>query len=184
MLSTMSGMPSGRPMAATSAIGNTVELRVRQRLGVIGAGARVGGAAEILGIGRVDEADLDALVLQRVGEQVPGAAVKVGRADDIVAGAREVLDRKGRRRLPRGQRQRADAALDRGDALFEHVVGRVHDARVDVAEFLQREQVRGVLGVAELVGRGLVDRHRDRIRRRVGAPAAMEGKRFRMTAVR
>ena len=40
------------------------------------------------------------------------------------------------------------------------VLGRVHDPRVDVAELLEREQVRGVLGVVEDVGRGLVDRQR------------------------
>ncbi len=39
------------------------QLRIGQRLGVVGAGARVGGAAEILRIGRIDEAHLDALVL-------------------------------------------------------------------------------------------------------------------------
>ena len=60
VLSMISGMPSSRPIAATSAIGNTVELRIGQRLGVIGAGAIVGGAAEILRIGRIDEAHLDA----------------------------------------------------------------------------------------------------------------------------
>ncbi len=62
------------------------QLRIGQRLGVIGAGAVVGRAGEILRVVRIDEADLDALVLQRVGEQVPGAAVEVGRGDDVVAG--------------------------------------------------------------------------------------------------
>jgi hypothetical protein len=33
--------------------------------------------------------------------------------------------------------QRADAALERGDALLEDVGRRVHDPRVDVAEFLE-----------------------------------------------
>ena len=61
---------------------------------------------------------------------------------------------------PEATRQRRDAALERGEALLQHVVRRVHDAGVDVAQFLEREQVGGVLGV-ELVGRGLVDRHRD-----------------------
>ncbi len=135
------------------------ELRVGQGLGVIGAGAVIGGAAESLRVGRIDEADLDALVLQRVGEQVPGAAVEVGRGDDIVAGAGEVLHRIGRGRLAGGHRQRGDAAFERRDALFEHVGRRVPDAGIDVAELLQREQVGGVLGVVELVGGGLVDRH-------------------------
>ena len=147
------------------------QFRVRQRLGVIGAGARVGGAAEILGIGGVDEADLDPLVLQRVGEQVPGAAVEVGRRDDVVAGAGEVLQRQRARRLTARHRQRGDAAFERRDALLQHVVGRVHDARIDVAEFLEREQVGGVVGALKLVRRRLIDRHRDRAGARIGAPS-------------
>ena len=154
------------------------QLRIGQRLGVIGARARVGRLAEILRIGRIDEAHLDPLVLHRVGEQVPGAAIEVGRGDDVVARPRQVLDRKGRGRLTAGERQRRRAALERRDALFEHVVGRVHDAGVDVAELLEREQIRGVLGALELIGGGLVDRHRDGARRRVSAPASVKRQSF------
>jgi hypothetical protein len=57
----------------------------------------------------------------------------------------DVLDREQRGRLARAERQRRDAALERRDALLEHVVGRVHDAGVDVAELGQAEQVRRVL---------------------------------------
>ena len=59
-------------------------------------------------------------------------------------------------------------------ALLQHVAGRVHDAGVDVAELLEREQVGGVLGVAELVGGGLVDRHRDGAGGGIGAPAGVQ----------
>ena len=62
------------------------------------------------------------------------------------------------------------------DALLEDVPGRVHDAGVDVARHLEREQVGGVLGVVELVRRRLVDRDGPRVRgRRVGRLAAVEG---------
>ena len=57
-------------------------------------------------VGRIDEAGLDALVLQRVGEQVPGAAVQVGGTDDVVAGARQVLHRERRGSLA-GRERRA-----------------------------------------------------------------------------
>ena len=156
------------------------ELRIRQRFRIVSAGAVVGRIAEIVGIDRVDEANFDALVLERVGEQVPGAAVEVGRADHVVAGARDVLDRKGRSRLTRGERERADAAFERRDALLQHVVGRIHDARVDVAELLEREQVGGVLGIAELVGRGLINRHSNGAGGRIGTPAGVKGNGFRM----
>ena len=115
-------------------------------------------------------------------KQVPGAAVEVGRADEIVARLADVLDRKQRGGLARSQRQPRDAALERGDALFEHGIRRVHDARVDIAEFGQPEQIRGVLAVAELVARRLVDRHRDGGRRRIAPVPRMEHERFRMLA--
>ena len=86
---------------------------------------------------------------------------------------------KARRRLARRQRQRRHAAFHRRDALLQHVVGRVHDAGVDVAQFLQAEQVGGVLGAVELVRRGLVDRHRDRVvagsRRQPACSASVSG---------
>ena len=53
----------------------------------------------------------------------------------------------------------ADAAFERGNALLENVGRRIHDARVDVAEFLQGEQARSVVGVVEDIRGGLVDGH-------------------------
>ena len=69
---------------------------------------------------------------------------------------------------PRRDRQRADAAFERGNPLLEGGGGRVHDPGVDVAEALQGEELGGVVGVLEDVGRGLIDRHRARAGGRVG----------------
>jgi hypothetical protein len=63
-----------------------------------------------------------------------------------------------RRRLARGHEERADAALERRDALLDDIGRRVHQARVDVAELLEPEEVSGVVGVVEDVARRLVDR--------------------------
>jgi hypothetical protein len=62
------------------------EFRVGQRLRIVGAGAVVRCLPEGLGVGRIDEADSNAHGGQGVGEQVPGAAVEIGRADHVVAG--------------------------------------------------------------------------------------------------
>ena len=79
---------------------------------------------------------------------------------------------------PEATASAADAALDRRQPLLQHVVGRVHDAGVDVAEFLQAEQVGGMLGAVELVGGGLVDRHRNGMGGAVAAPAGVQGEGF------
>ena len=57
---------------------------------------------------------------------------------------------------------------------FEHVRGGVHDARVDVAEFLQPEQSRGVVGVIEGEGRRLIDRHGASMRSGIGIVAGVQ----------
>ena len=158
--------------------GEDREFRVGQRLAVIGAGAVVGGAAEILRVGRIDEADLDSLLGQRVGEEAPGAAIEVGGGDDVVAHPREVLHRQGGGRLARRQGQRRRPAFEGGEALLQHVDGGVRHTGVEVAEFLQGEQVLGMGRVAELERGGLVDRHRHRARGRIGAPARMQGDRL------
>ena len=76
----------------------------------------------------------------------------------MVAGLGEVEQGERLGGLAAGDQQRADAALERGDALLDRGLRRVHDPGVDVAELLEREQVRGVVGVVEGVGGGLVDR--------------------------
>ena len=94
--------------------------------------------------------------------------------------AREVLDREGRGRLAARERQRRDPAFERGDALLQDVGGRIHDAGIDVAELLERKQVGGVLGALELIGSGLIDRHRDGARRGISAPAGVKREGFRL----
>ena len=159
-------------MSATSLDREDVELRVGEDLGVISARLRVGRAAERLRIARIDEAGLDAELLQRLREQRPRAAVKISRRNDVVAGLSEIQHRIGGGRLPRGDRERSSAAFERRDAGLERVPGRILDAGIDVAELFKREEPRGVPGVLELIGGRLVDRHRDRAADRVGAISA------------
>jgi hypothetical protein len=71
-------------------------------------------------------------------------------------------------------RERADAAVERGHALLKDRLCRVHDARVDVAELGEPEKGRGVRRVPEDVARRLVDRHRARPGGRVGYGSSMD----------
>ncbi|MNS80873.1 hypothetical protein D3C72_1145700 [compost metagenome] len=157
-----------------------VAARVADRLDEHGLGARIDQGCERRRVGRIGETRLDAVLRQCVRQQIEAAAVQRAGGDDVVAGLGNGLDRIGDRRLPRGQCQRADAPFQCRHALLQHVGGGVHDARIDVARYLQVEQVRSVLGVIECVGHGLVDRHRHRAGGRVGAVAAVHGQGFQL----
>lgn len=75
---------------------------------------------------------------------------------------------------PARRADRADAALQRRDALLQDRRGRVGNAAVEMACALQVEEDRGVIGVAEHVGRGLIDRHRARAVDRVRLLAGVQ----------
>jgi hypothetical protein len=141
---------------------------VADRLAEDQLGLVVHQGGQVLGLARVHEAHLDAVLRQGVREQGVGAAVQGGERDDVVAGVGEVQHGVGDRGRPGRGRQRPHAALQRGEAGLEHRLGRVHDPRVDVARHAQCEQVRGVLGVVEDVAGGLVDRYRAGVGGRVG----------------
>jgi hypothetical protein len=139
-----------------------VQLRIADGLDVDRPGLFVDRLPERFRIARIDELHRAPQLRERVVEQLVGAAVEVVARHDLVAQARDRQQGVGDRRLARGHAQRAGAAFERGDPLLEDVGRGVHQARVDVAEFLQREQIRRVLRVLEHVGRRLVDRHRAR----------------------
>jgi hypothetical protein len=78
------------------------------------------------------------------------------------------------RGMARGAAHRADAALQRRDAFLQHGDGGVGQARIDEADLLQVEQRRGMVGVAEHIGGGLVDRRLARAGGRVGPGACVD----------
>ena len=81
-------------------------------------------------------------------------------ADTIsIAGRGDGRQRQELRRLPARQSERRHTALERRHTLLEHGRRGIHDAAIDVAEFLQAEQARGVLGIVERERCGLIDRH-------------------------
>ena len=142
-------------------------------------GARVDQVLERCRVAVIGKADLDAELWQRVGEEIVGATVQSARADDIVALLGNGHQCVGDGGTARGQCERTDAALKFGDALLEHVAGRVHDARVDVALHLEIKQIRSVLRAVEGVGGGLVDRYGDGLGGGIWRVAAVHGDGFR-----
>jgi hypothetical protein len=79
-------------------------------------------------------------------------------------------------RVARRNRQRRRATFKRRHLFFQHRLGGVHDAGVDVAERAQCKQISCVLGIVEHKRRGLIDRRGARAGGRVGLCAGMNGK--------
>ena len=116
----------------------------------------------------------DAQLGQRVVEQVVRAAVQARAGDQVVAGLDDVQDRQRLGGLTAADAaERADAALERRDALLHDRLRRVHDPGVDVAGLGEPEQRARVVAVAEGVGGRLVDREGPRI----GWPRPAPGRR-------
>ena len=81
------------------------------------------------------------------------------------------------RGVPGSDRKPRGAALERCDALLQNRVGRIADARIDVAKGLQPEQRGGMIHVLEHEGRRLIDRRRARAGGRIGLGAGVHRKR-------
>jgi len=109
-------------------------------------------------------------------------AVELRRRDDIAAAIRHVQEREIQRRLSRCRGQCGDAAFEVRDALFQNVDSGIGDAAVAIAFGFQIEQRGAMVGAVELIGRGLIDRHRDGVGRRVRVEAGMDRDRFRAHA--
>ncbi len=152
-----------------------VGVGVAQRLGVEELRVGLDGGLDGGKVGGADERGGEALLDERVGEEVHRAAVQVGGGHDVVAGGGDVLHGRGDGGGAGSEAQRAHAALKRGDALLEHRVGGVGEARVDVAGLGEGEAARSRGGVLEDVGRGGVDRHRAGVGGGVGALLAGVG---------
>ena len=105
--------------------------------------------AEALGIVGIGEAHVPVEFLEGVGELVDRAAIELARGDELIARLHQRMEHDRLRRVPRGDGERGRAPLQGRDALLEHGLSRVHDARIDVAEGLEVEQRRGMVDVLE-----------------------------------
>ena len=148
VLSMTSGMPAPCAIVRERRDVADVELRIADRLGVDRLGVGLERGAKRFGIVGVDERRVDAELRERDRELRIRAAVERARGDDVVAVSREREQREHLRRHAGGRGERRAAAFERGDALLERRDRRIRDARVDVAEGLQVEQARRVVGAS------------------------------------
>ena len=134
-----------------------VGIGVAQGLEVDGLGVGLDGGLHLRRIVGVHKGSLDAVEGQRVGKQVVTAAINGLLRDNVIARLRQGLDGIGHGCGAGGQGQRAHAAFQRGDAFFQHILGGVGQAAVDVARILQAETGRRMGGVVKHEGRGLIN---------------------------
>ena len=152
-----------------------VAFRVPDGLGKYGT--RFGRDGFPVAVGVVlDEANRDAKLWQRMVEQIVCSAVQAGGRYDFVARTGDVQNGERLRCLSRRRGESADAPFKRGNALFQHVGGRVHQPGVDVAGLFKAEQPRCMVCVFEDVRGGLVNRNRPGTSSRVGNLTGVYGK--------
>ena len=113
----------------------------------------------------IHKAHLNAQGGEDVLELGVGPTVEVAGGNDVVARLSEIDDRIEDRRGAGGDGESRRSTFESGDALFQHIVCRVHQARVDVSKFTQGEEVGGVFGAVEYIGTGAVNRNRAGMRR-------------------
>ena len=139
-----------------------------------GAGVVVDRGFHGVGVVDVDELGRPAEALNGLRELRDRAAVEAGGDDHVLARAHERKERHDLGRVARGAADGAGTALERGDAFLQHCDGGVGEAGVDVAHFLEVEEGGGMFGVAEDIGRALVDRRLAGAGGRIGARAGVD----------
>jgi len=92
-------------------------------------------------------------------QQVVGATVDGLLSHHVVTGLGKSLQGIGDGSGARGDGEASNAALECGDTVLEDALGRVGQTAVNVTGVGKTKAVGGVLGVAEHIARGLVDRH-------------------------
>ncbi|MHC2838558.1 hypothetical protein ACVINU_001492 [Bradyrhizobium diazoefficiens] len=115
---------------------------------------------------------------QNVREQRVRGAVELRHGHDVAAVIGDVDEGEMQRRLAGRDRKRADAAFELADTLLQHRAGRIGDAAVTETLGLEIEERRAVIGAVEGVGRGLVDRHGNRVRGGFGLIAGVNSDRL------
>jgi len=147
------------------------------RAGVLVDGGLDGG--QIVGI---DKGRRPAKAFEDLRELGDRAAIEPGRGDDVQSWPHQRIERHDLRRVSRRGADSPHATLQRRQTLAQGGDGRVGQARIDIADFLQVEQSRGMVGIAKDIGGGLVDRNLAGAGGRIGARARVDLKRVEAKA--
>ena len=153
-----------------------VNRRIADAFAINETGAGVAKAGDVFRMRRINKAHFDALPRQSVSKKIVSAAIKRAGGDDIVARAGNCLDGISNRRHAARDHERANAALNRGEALLQNGGGRVHDAGVNIAGDIEIKKIGAVLRIIEGIAGGLINGNGDGAGGRVGTVSGVNGK--------
>ena len=139
-------------------VGN-VAVRVAERFDEDGFGFGTDRGLDFFEVVDVDQARLDSVTGECVGEEVERAAVDRLLGDDMFPLLGERLDCVRDGGCPRRNRECPYAPFERSEPFFEDFLRRVGEPAVDVARVGQTETRLGVFGIVKDVRGGLVDRY-------------------------
>ena len=116
---------------------------------------------------RVHKGCGDAVIRQRVGQQVVASAVKILRRHDVSAAQGDILHRVGHCRRTGRCGNRCHAPLEGRHSLLKNLHRRVRKPGINIPRVFQSKPVCRMLRVMKNVGRGLINRHRSGVCGRV-----------------
>ena len=151
-----------------------LDARVPERLAIDEPGVFGDRLLERVGVTRVDEGRRYPEPRKGLRQDVRCAPVEVSSRDDVTALAHERGDTEMERCHAACGADRADATLERSDPFLQNRGGRIRDARVDVARFLEVEKTGRMVGVIEHERRRPVHGNRPRAGLGVGLMPCMQ----------
>ena len=144
-----------------------IAVRVAQCFQIDGAGVRLNRRFYFCQVVGVYEGSGDAVLRQRVGQQVVAAAVDGLLGYDVAAVCSQSLNDIGDGRRSRSQRQSRDAAFQGCQSLLQDVLGGVCQSSVDVACVRQSETSCRVSRISEYIGGRLINWNRSCVAGRI-----------------
>ena len=136
-----------------------VGVGVAERLEIDDRGVVLDGPLDLFQVMGIDEGGLDAKLGERMLQQVVGATVDGLLSHHVVTGLGKSLQGIGDGSSTGGDGKTCHTALECGDTVLKDALGGVGQTAVDVTGVGKTKAVGGVLGIAEHIARGLVDRH-------------------------
>ena len=109
--------------------------------GIDGPGSIINGGTEAFRVTAIDEANIDTQFRERIVEEIICASIETGRRYYFVTQSGNIQDRQCFRCLPGCRGQRTDASFKGRYTALKGILGRVHNARIDVTKLFQGKEI-------------------------------------------